>query len=924
MDAERFRKIRSLFDAALDHEVNSREAFLREACREDTEALDEVLQLLSVHTSGSSFLDENGPCAPGRRFGPYEILERLGAGGMGEVYRAKDSRLGREVAIKLLPAQFSNNANRNQRLRREAQALAAFNHPHIAQVYDLHEIGATLCLVMELVHGETLAERLKRGAVPVAAACKIALEIAEALEETHERGVLHRDLKPANIKVTPEGQIKVLDFGLARIASPEIPGDRGQESPVRIDETEPGAILGTSAYMSPEQASGKTVDARTDIWAFGCVFFEMLTGKPVFDGSTDAELQAEVLKAEPDWTLLPAATPLAIVVLLKHCMAKDPKRRLRHIGDARLQIEDALADSSSTAAVVDAHLRLRIRRWRMAAAVLLIASAAVAAYFLRTAPVAPQVSLQFETPAGASLVSHSISPDGGKIVFQVTQDGKSQLYLRWLATSEAEALSGAESEGPDEMLPCWKPDSRSVAFFSNGQLKRIDLDGGLVRTLAAATTGGCAWSRTGAILFAPTLTSPLYRISEDGGPSAEATRLGPHGGHAFPKFHSDGRHFLFLAYGSAEVQGVHLATLGSTEEPRRLFDADSAPVFAPPDRILYAQEGALVWRRLDPASWDAVGDPVRVAPEVFEDPVSLLGAFSASETRAITYRPNVGTRQFAWFDRQGNRLTNLGEPDSYQPAELRLSPDGNTLLLTRSIGRAPNVWRMDSVLGILDRFTWGQDGDTTPVWSPDGRRILYRTAPDGFYDLYERHTDGSTDRKLVYSSYEDKGALDWSADGRYVLYWSENKSTGRDLWALRLEGDERPLIVEQTPFNESEGRFSTDGRFVVYQSDETGRNEIYIKPFPVSGLKRRISTNGGAAPQWRKDGRELFYIAPDNSLMHVSVLQGGSGIVTGAPELLFKLPQQSTFVPAANGQRFLVNTVMRAPSPITVIVNWKR
>jgi len=928
MQPDRFRRIRNLFEIALDHDPAFRDTYLQGACQGDPDLYADVSRLLAAHDEGRSWVDGEREATVhpevGSTLGAYEIVGLLGVGGMGEVYRARDAVLNREVAIKVLPRRVSRNPERNRRFRQEAQTLAALNHPHIAQVYDLEEFEGALCLVLELVPGETLAERLERGPLSVGDALTLAGDVAKALEDTHERDILHRDLKPANIKITPDGVVKVLDFGLAT------PADASSKATERETPVAPStggsaraAIVGTAAYMSPEQASGLAVDARSDVWGFGCVLYEMLTGRRAFDRGAAAETLAAVLDAEPDWSRLPVDTPSSIRTLLKRCLEKDPRRRLRNIGDAWLEIDAVLAGPNERIAGRDA----RRLSWRTPAAFGL-ALVVVAGWVLleRRVPVAGELRLQMDALPGASLFSHAISPDGTQVVFQATVDGTSQLFLRPLDADEARPIPGTEASGSEEELPCWRPDSRALAFFAGGQLKRVDLDDGLVRTVAAATDGGCAWNATGTILFATSLTSPIYRIDQDGGERQAVTSLAAHenGGHAFPQFLPDGRRFLFFGYGTLSDQGVYQGSLDSADSAL-LFASGSAAVVASADHVLFADEGALVAQRLDRRTLERRGQPARVAPRVVVDPVSLRGAYSASATGRLVYRAEGGTRQLVWVDRRGTEVQKVGSPDQARPTDVRLSSDGAALALVRTVGANPSVWRMDVERGLPTPVTPGLVGEFTPLWSC-GRsdRIFLGMAPLGVRDLYEADAGGAESPSLVLQTGEDKGVLDCSRDGAFLLYWSVNEVTGRDLWALPLDAPGEALPLARAAGDESEGRFSPDGRFILFQSNKAGgRAEVYYQRFPGEGGEVRVSPDGGAMPQWRADGAEIFYLAPGNRLMAAPVARRGDDLDIGTPELLFTLPPQSTYVAGPDGRRFLLNTVAEAASPLAVIVNWQ-
>ena len=869
--------------------------------------------------------------APGTRLGAYDVIALIGAGGMGEVYRAKDSKLHRDVALKVLPDLWANDSDRLARFQREAHVLASLNHPHIAAIYGLEEIDGVRALVLELVEGETLAERLAHGPISLGEALPIARQIAEALEAAHEVGVVHRDLKPANIKVRPDSSVKVLDFGLAKAMAGDSSMAHVSMSPTITSPammTGAGVILGTAAYMAPEQAKGKAADARSDIWAFGVILYEMLTGRSAFSGETSVEILGSVLNTDPDWAALPATTPALVRSLLRRCLQRDRNRRLRDIADARFQIEETLNEPTGAVAPV-APARTSRERLAWLAAVMvgaIGASLITAAYLRRPPPDPPETRLQIVTPPGIDLASFAISPDGRSVVYQATVDGKSQLWLRALAAETAEPLAGTENGS----VPFWSPDGQSIGFFAGRQLKRIDVTGGLVRMLASAPNDrGGTWNEQGVILFAPSSTGPLYQVSAGGGSAVEVTRVDAprQTGHRFPRFLPDGRHFLFFALGTPESQGVYLGSLDSMEA-RRLFDADGAAVFVPPDRVLFPRQGALWAQRLARGTLEPVGDSFPVARSVAVDPNLFAHvALSASAAGPVAYRASGVQGQLTWFDRTGRQIGTVGGRDMDQPADMRLASDGRSVAFHRTIGGNMDVWLIEIARGVQRRFTSDAARDYEMIWSPDGSRLAFSSDRKGVLDVYEKSASGAGPESLLLESPEHKNLYDWSRDGRFILYGSQNAKTGEDIWALPLDGDRKPLPVAQTPFQEVNGRFSPDGRWIAYMLNESGRNEIHVQPFPGPGGSLQISTSGGSFPQWRGDGREIFYLAPDNRLMAVPVTLpvDGSTVEAGSPVALFATRPGSEVAASPDGQRFLINTSLEdaALPPITVLLNWK-
>jgi eukaryotic-like serine/threonine-protein kinase len=858
----------------------------------------------------------------GTRLAHYEITRHLGSGGMGDVYQATDTKLGRGVAIKLLPEAFTHDADRATRFEREARLLASLNHSNIAAIHGIEESGGRKFLVMELVPGETLAQRIKRGPIPIDEALPIAKQIADALESAHENGIIHRDLKPANIKVTPQGRVKVLDFGLAKAFAGEAAEVNLSDSPtLSMAATNAGVILGTPAYMSPEQAKGKETDRTTDIWAFGCVLYEMLTGRAAFQGETPGEILGSVFQAEPDLKRLPVETPPAIRRLLGRCLQKDRNLRMRDAGDARLDIIEQRSDVESAP---QAKGNERLARIVAMAALVGVAALAIV-HFREASPVEPpETRLEIITPSAfpGRLSFFKVSPDGRKVVFSAAAEGEpSQLWLRPFESEAAQSLAGTENA----RAPFWSPDGRSIGFIAAGKLMRLDLTGGSPRPLADAPGGGNgAWGPDGTILFTPTETSALYRVPETGGQPVEVTRLSSsrEASHRFPDFLPDGRHFLFFVAGTAGVQAVYVGSLDTTET-RRLLESDSAAVFAGPDYIVFRREENLLAQRLDLKKFEMTGDSFSVAQRVSGQGAIGDIAVSASNTGVIAYRvPINASHQLRWFDRAGKETGTLGDADTWPATAFpRISPDGHNVALGRIIKGNPDVWLIEMARGVLQRFTSDSAGDRFPVWAPDSNRVAFASRRLGPENLWVKGIDDGTEKRLRESA-ENERPMDWSPNGRFILFGG-----GIDLWALPLEGEGKPVAVANTSSVENNGRFSPDGQRVAYQSDETGRDEIFVVPFPVSGVPKQVSTNGGVAPNWGKDGREILYLAPDRRLMTVSVMPLPNGkLEAGKPTALpFTIPQGESYDITRDGQRILIDKPVGQATtpPITVILNWK-
>jgi eukaryotic-like serine/threonine-protein kinase len=883
----------------------------------------------------------------GTKLGTYEIVGPLGSGGMGEVYRARDSKLKREVAIKILPEAFSRDADRVARFQREAEVLASLNHPHIAAIHDLAEFGELRCLVLELVEGETLADRIARGPIPMDESLAIATQIAQALEAAHEKGIIHRDLKPANIKLTHDGNTKVLDFGLAKVREAQGFATSLSNSPTLMSASTPGIIMGTAAYMSPEQAKGKEADRTADVWAFGCVLYEMLTGRRVFEGETVSEILAGVLKGEPDWSRLPADTLEGVRRLLRRSLQKERKLRFHDMADVRIEVDEAQSEPQTGARVMHSAPRRRERlAWMSAVAVLtLTAAAAIVWAAFRPVPTAPEMRLEITTPMTTNPWSLAISPDGQKIVFAATSDGRSRLWLRSLDSVSARPLAGTEGA----LFPFWSPDSRSVGFFADEKLKRIDIGGGSAQELATVGLGfGGAWNNDGVILFSSP-GSPIFRIPATGGePAVAVTRLETpqQQHHYFPAFLPDGRHFLYYVLGSPEARGVYVGQLDGSQT-RRLLDADAPAVHASSGHLLFVRQAMLFAQQLDPIRLELTGNQVPVAERVTVGFGPPFAALSASAAGPLVYRS--GSARFlhlVWFDRSGKEIGRVGGPDSLDAISPALSPDDRRVALFRVVNGSVDVWLLELGRSVATRFTSDAANDTGPLWSPDGTSIVFSSNRKGVIDLYRKPAVGAGSEEPLLTTAQNKFATDWSREGRFLLYESTDPKTSSDIWALPMDGDRpstgsgrperaegrKPFPVVQTNFDERGGQFSPDGKWIAYQSNESGLWEIYVQPFPGPGGKSLISTTGGVQARWRPDGKELFYIALDSRLMAVPirVASNGQAVEAGAPVPLFAMrisdpvQEDHSYLVSSSGQRFLINTVTEeAASPITVILNWK-
>jgi serine/threonine protein kinase/Tol biopolymer transport system component len=930
-----------LFDAALKLQPNERATFLKQACGNDERLRKEVESLLDSYDNAEAFtpaleiaarmLARSPIVAPDQIVSHYRIVSSLGEGGMGEVYRAHDMKLKRDVALKLLPETFAGDPERLARFQREADILASLNHPNIASIYDFENSGELQFLVLEFVAGETLAERIRRGAIPIHGALQLAKQIAEALEAAHDRGIIHLDLKPSNICITPQDTVKVLDFGIAKAIKAAPSGQisvQDLSSPLPTSATAAGMIIGTAGYMSPEQVKGQKADRSADMWAFGCVLFEMLAGRRAFDGESITDLLAAVLKIEPDWNRLPGETPEGVRRLLSRCLRKEKKFRLHDIADARIEIDEALTSPVPHQVIAT---RGPSRMAPLALAVVTLVAGVIVGRTLRPPPAPPsEVRLEVVTPPAADLTSIAISPDGTKIVFAATSDAGPRLWVRPLDSLSAQPLAGTD----DGFFPFWSPDSRSIGFFADDRLMRIDVDSGLVRTLAdAPNPWGGAWNRDGTILFAPNQTGPIFRLPVGGGKPEPLTRTeGQQAGHSFPVFLPDGRHFLFYATGSP--RGIYAGQLDSPTI-QRLLDADAPATYTSNGQLLFVNQRTLFAQDFDPVKLTLRGNPVPIAQQILLDPVgSMFAGVAASAAGPIIYRAGLrgGQRQLVWFDRSGKALATVGEPDNAAPANPSISPDGRRVALFRTVDGNMDIWMLDLLRGVLTRFTSEPGNDASPIWSPDGKYVVFNSNRNGVFDLYRKAATGTGNEELMLATPQNKNPRDWSADGRFILYRSPAATAGFDLWALPLYGERKPFPVVQTNFDERDGQFSPDGKWVAYQTNESGRMEIVVQGFPDPGSKLQVSTNGGAQVRWRRDSKELFYIALDGRLMAVPIpmTADGRSFEAGPPVPLFLthiggaiqgvVPQQ--YDVSADGQRFLMNTVTEAATPpITVILN---
>ncbi len=913
MSPDTWQKIQDVFNEAADLPAESRSGFLDSACGQDHELRHQVEALLTQRGT-DVFLEQPAlkaaiPLAaahepwryqPGCRVASYEVLTPIGAGGMGQVYRARDIRLNRTVAIKVLSDNVIDGAGLRQRLKREAEAIAALNHPHVCTLYDLGTADGVDFLVMEYVEGQTLSERLARGHFTVKEALEIARQIAEGLEAAHEKGIVHRDLKPSNVKITEAGSVKVLDFGIAKMLEA---GDREGEM-TSVEGTATGTILGTVAYMSPEQARGLRVDRRADIWAFGCVLYEMLTGKKLFAGETVSDTLAAVLTGEPDWKALPEDTPSPIRILLRRCLERDPQRRLPHIGAARIEIEDVQARPS----LIERTPSVGSSRWAWSAVALIAVAFTVATRGLRerTPETPPQMRVDITTPSG--LQQFALSPDGKNLVFVASVDGSQRLWLRRLdQTTTAQPLPGTESAQD----PFWSPDSKSIGFVAGRQLKRLDVLGGSPVVLTDAGRGG-SWNTEGVILFIR--GADLYRIKASGEGETQTLQI-PGAWIRLPQFLPDGKRFLFCVYsGPADIRGTYLASLDEST-PKRLGPAEDGAAWLPPDRVVFMQQGNLWARRLDLKQVEWLGDAEPITDSVAEASRKRAD-FSVSAVGSIAYRRQTAISQLTWLDRQGQESGKLMDDGNNLQAP-ELSPDGKSVVFDRTVEGNRDVFLIDLVRGGMNRLTTDKAADGYPVWFPDGR-IAFETNRRGDFDIYVKPSSGVGQERALVELPGQQWPQDVSRDGKFLLYQGQ-----RGLWARPLTGDDQnPFSVASPATN---GQFSPDGRLVAFETTEPGRVEVVVQPFPEAVERWKVSTAGGWWPRWSPDGKELYFVA-DGKLMASSIHTSGASLEAGPPKYLFEVqlpagPLGHPEYAVSRDGRFLVNQFIETGTntPITLI-----
>ena len=900
----------------------------------------------------------------GTKLGPYEIQSPLGAGGMGEVYRARDTRLDRTVAIKVLNAQMVGSVELRARFEREARIISQLQHPHICVLHDVGNEGPIDYLVMEFLQGESLAERLRKGPLAPEQVLTIAIEIADALEKAHRAGVVHRDLKPGNVMLTKSGA-KLLDFGLAKplgatVASGSGSGTSPSVFAAALTQTMPapspatplstaGAVIGTVQYMSPEQIQGIEADARSDIFSFGVMLFEMVTGKRTFEGKTQASIVGQILAVDPpSVSTLRPQTPPGLERVIRLCLDKDPDERIQTAHDLKLQLQ-AVTETplSTTQAPVVVAARRSWLPW-VAAGVLAIAAIAFALAYLQSSRV-PQVSVHsyIVPPEKATFLLTGntagppvLSPDGLRIAFAAKNaDGKQVLWIRPLNSAIGQPMSGTEGA----TYPFWSADSHYVAFFAAAKLNKVEASGGPPQALCDAPAGrGGTWDTTGTIVFAPDTTSGLARVDAAGGTRVALTTLEPkETSHRWPDFLPDGKHFLYFAHGGTSADsGIYLAALDSKEH-KLLLRNDSNAIYAAPGYLLFVRDNTLVAQRFNLRSLALEGESKPLADHVAVNTDTWRSILTASANGELLYQHGAagGGSQLVWYDASGKP----GEPvlpetaDYYDPA---LSPDASKLAFVLETNGVGDIWVVDLARHTKTRITFGPQYSSSPVWWPDGKSIVfgYGTTASGD-SLYRQNADGTGSKEnLLETPGISEIPFSVSPDGRYIAHMRRDlkSNTGWDIWALPMfpnqpdekSGEQKPFPVVATNFIDITPSFSPDGKWLAYANNETGRYEVYIQPFPSGAGRWQLSTAGGATPNWRKDGKELFFFSPDQQVMAVDVNQNGASLQLGAPHALFKATTVSgpngPYTVSADGKKFVMNTVLpqSITEPLTLITNW--
>jgi Tol biopolymer transport system component len=892
------------------------------------------------------------PLEPGTRLGAYEISALIGSGGMGEVYRARDARLGRDVAVKVV-AGLAADAERLRRFEQEARAAAALNHPNIIAVHDVGTADAMPYVVSELLEGGTLRERLHAGPLPVRKAVDAAVQVAHGLAAAHEKGIVHRDLKPENIFLTDDGRVKILDFGLAKLTEREAAAAGVSAVPTVPPDTLPGVVLGTIGYMSPEQVRGRPTDHRSDIFAFGTILYEMLSGRRAFAGDSGADTMTAILKEDPPD--LPSAErhiPIALARIVDRCLEKSPAVRFQSAGDLAFALESLTSSSSSNVHATVERDRASVARrgwlpWIVAAVLAVLLAAAVATslalWLARMPPQSRVVTFAVNPPdgwmldanglSGVSSAPLAVAPDGRRVVFiGRAADNRTALWVRAFDALSPQQLPGTEGANS----PFWSPDGSSVGFFAAGKIKKVDVSGGPPVTVCDAPTGlDGTWGRAGIILFATIGgdVTPLYRVAAAGGiPTAATTVQKDDTKHIRPSFLPDGRHFVFRI-GTTPRARTFLGSLDDAGARTALVESDSTNVQYSRNHVLFMRDQTLMAQRFDLRTLALDGEPFPIVEPVATLPssTSSFAMFSASEEGTLVYQIGGGSGQpqLFWRDWRGQALGTASEPGAY--GDLSLAPDGKraTVSLPDSARATRDIWIVDLTRRVRTRFTFDPAEEFASVWSPDSSKIVFNSKRKGHLDLYIKASDGSGEEELLLADDFEKVPTSWSWDGKYVAYHALRPETGNDIFVIPVTGDRKPTTLLATKFNETQAAFSPDGRWVAYTSNESGRAEVYVMPFGGGSGKWQVSTVGGNAAQWRSDSKQIvFRSSGAGELSAADVRVEGSTLVIGDVRSMFPMiigGPRSTYAIARDGQRVLVNTVARpqaTATPLTVVINW--
>jgi Tol biopolymer transport system component len=868
----------------------------------------------------------------GTKLGPYEIQAALGAGGMGEVYRARDTRLGRDVAIKVLPSHLSSDPDLKARFEREAKAISALSHPHICHLYDIGSQDGTDFLVMELLEGETLADRLPKGPLPLKLALQYGLEIAEALEKAHAHGIVHRDLKPGNIMLTKSGA-KLLDFGLAKAAHGVATLASGSIGTMSKPLTVEGAIVGTFQYMAPEQVQGREADARSDLFALGAVLYEMITGRRAFAGKSQISVMSAILEKEPEpvSSVQPMASP-ALDHVIQRALAKDPNDRWHTARDFMQELKWSAESAQLTSAAVPAAATARRGReafsWLVASTLLVILIAG-AIWWWHSKPAVE--AMYFPAPLPFPAADIAIAPNGHTIALVGYQESarKNMLWIYELGSHGARSLPGTEGAS----YPFWSADGRSLAFFADAQLKKLEVSGGPVQTICDAPSGrGGTWNKEGVIVLAPETTAGLFRVPASGGTPTRISDFDKSRGEGslrWPAFLPDGKHFLYLAANFTGQKGANAIFVGSLDsnEKRFVVEATSNAAYAPPGYLLFYRDRTLLAQPFDLKRFALVGEATVILPEIQYLPQVKRAIFAVSDQGLLVAQSGgeAALSQLSWFDRKGNAVGAVGKPEVY--GNVFLAPDGKSVATDKTDMASLNidVWTQELRRDSSKRLTFDPAIDAVPIWSPDAGQLVFASNRQTYFGLYVKNSDGANDEKVIVQGEVGNFPSDWSRDGKYILY-----CRGPDLWFVTYPELKSSLFLK-APSVFRNGQFSPDGKWVAYASNETGKWEIYVTSFPDARGRWQISSGGGEQPRWRGDGKELFYLSLDGKMMAAPVTTGAHFDAGTSVTLFQTTPRQPVLVydlfvydVSRDGQRFLINTQVKQSEsvPMSMVLNW--